>query len=212
MMIGHHLYALRLFFDWLQELNIIEENPMSALHFEKPTSKAHEVLTREEVTNLYESCETMKERAILHLYYGCGLRRNEGTSLNVGDIQFRNRMLYVREGKGGKSRAVPMTEKISEELKAYCYQERRSRPNELAFITNSWGIRTTGNKCNIVLKELQQRIGMERAVSLHSLRHSIATHLLESGLSVEYVRDFLGHAYLESTQRYTHIKDVASWI
>jgi integrase/recombinase XerD len=121
-------------------------------------------------------------------------------------------MLYVREGKGGKSRAVPMTEKISEELKAYCYQERKSKPNELAFITNNWGTRTTGGKCNNVLKELQQRSGIEKDVSLHSLRHSIATHLLESGLSVEYVRDFLGHSYLESTQRYTHIKNVAAWI
>ncbi|MBX2916274.1 MAG: tyrosine-type recombinase/integrase [Cyclobacteriaceae bacterium] len=212
MMINHHLYALKLFFSWLQELHVIEENPMSALHFEKPTSKAHEVLTREEITSLYEATETLKERAILHVYYGCGLRRNEGTKLNVSDVQFRNKMLYVREGKGGKSRAVPMTEKISEELKAYCYQERKSKPNEVAFITNSWGTRTTGGKCNNVLKELQQRSGIEKEVSLHSMRHSIATHLLESGLSVEYVRDFLGHSYLESTQRYTHIKNVAAWI
>jgi integrase/recombinase XerD len=212
MMINHHVYALKLFFSWLQELSVIEENPMSALHFEKPNSKAHEVLTREEITSLYESCDTLKERAILHVYYGCGLRRNEGTSLNVSDIQFRNKMLYVREGKGGKSRAVPMTERISEELKAYCYQERKSKPNELAFITNSWGTRTSGDSCNKVLKELQQRSGIEKEVSLHSLRHSIATHLLESGLSVEYVRDFLGHSHLESTERYTHIKNVAAWI
>lgn len=212
MMIGHHMYALRLFFDWLQELGVIEEHPMSALHFEKADSKAHEVLTREVITSLYESCETLKERAILHLYYGCGLRRNEGTSLNVSDVQFRHKMLYVREGKGGKSRAVPMTEKISEELKGYCHQERQSRPGELAFITNNRGMRTTGTSCNRVLKALQQRSGIEKGVSLHSLRHSIATHLLEGGLSVEYVRDFLGHSYLESTQRYTHIKNVSAWI
>src|SRR5690606_18926758 len=137
MMISHHVYALRLFFDWLQELGTIEEHPMSALHFEQPTSKAHEVLTREEITSLYEATETMKERAILHVYYGCGLRRNEGINLNVSDIQFRSKMLYVREGKGGKSRAVPLTEKISEELKSYCHQERKSKPNEIAFITNS---------------------------------------------------------------------------
>src|SRR5690606_11632960 len=103
------------------------------------------------------------------------------------------------------SRAVPLTEKISEELKSYCHQERKSKPNEIAFITNSWGTRTTGNKCNSVLKELQLRSGIEKEVSLHGLRHSIATHLLESGLSVEYVRDFLGHSHLESTQRYTHL-------
>ena len=215
MMINHHVYALKLFFSWLQELQMIEENPMSALHFEKPTSKAHEVLTREEITSLYEVTETLKERAILHVYYGCGLRRDEGVKLNVSDIQFRNKMLYVREGKGGKSRAVPMTEKISEELKAYCYQERKPKPNELAFLINQRGTRLHGNDANNLLRAIIQKsdvLHLATKVSLHSLRHSIATHLLESGLSVEYVRDFLGHAYLESTQRYTHIKNVAAWI
>jgi integrase/recombinase XerD len=211
MMINHHVYALKLFFNWLQELRTIEENPMSALHFEKPTSKAHEVLAREEIISLYEACETLKERAILHVYYGCGLRRDEGVKLNVCDLQFRNKMLYVREGKGGKSRAVPMTEKISEELKAYCYQERKAKPHELSFLINQRGTRMHGQDVNKVLKKLCELAQINK-VSLHSLRHSIATHLLEGGLSVEYVRDFLGHSYLESTQRYTHIKNVAAWI
>ncbi|MFM7859067.1 MAG: tyrosine-type recombinase/integrase, partial [Flammeovirgaceae bacterium] len=201
-----------LFFNWLQELNIIEENPMSALHFEKPVSKAHEVLTREEITSLYEACGTMKERAILHVYYGCGLRRNEGTKLNVGDVQFRNRMLYVREGKGGKGRAIPMTEKVSEELKAYCYQERKSKPNETAFFVSFRGTRLHGQSVNKELKKLCTAARIGKEVSLHSLRHSIATHLLESGLSVEYVREFLGHANLETTQRYTQIKNLTAWI
>lgn len=213
MMIAHHVYALKLFFNWLQELRLLEENPMSALHFEKPTSKAHEVLTREEVTSLYEACETLKERAILHVYYGCGLRRNEGVKLNVNDIQFRNKMLYVREGKGGKSRAVPMTEKISEELKAYCYQERKSKANETAFFVHQLGARMHGHEANKLLKQISERAQITKEISLHSLRHSIATHLLESGLSVEYVRDFLGHAYLETTQRYTRVsKDMLDQI
>lgn len=212
MMVNHHVYALKLFFNWLQELRMIEEHPISALHFAKPTSKAHEVLTREEITSLYEACETLKERAILHVYYGCGLRRDEGVKLNVSDVQFRNKMLYVREGKGGKSRAVPMTEKVSEELKAYCYQERKAKPHELSFLVNQRGTRMHGQDVNKVLKKLCEHAQIRKVVSLHSLRHSIATHLLESGLSVEYVRDFLGHAYLESTQRYTHIKNVAAWI
>jgi integrase/recombinase XerD len=212
MMVNHHVYALKLFFNWLQELRLIEENPMSALCFEKPTSKAHEVLSREEITSLYEMCGTLKERAILHVYYGCGLRRNEGMKLNVSDIQFKNKMLYVREGKGGKNRAVPMTEKVSEELKSYCYQERKAKPNELSFLINQFGTRLHGQDANIVLKKLCRAARINKVISLHSLRHSIATHLLESGLTVEYVREFLGHANLESTQRYTHIKNLALWI
>jgi integrase/recombinase XerD len=212
MMVNHHVYALKLFFNWLQELRTIEENPMSALYFEKPTSKGHEVLTREEITNLYETCTTLKERAILHVYYGCGLRRNEGAKLNVGDLHFRSKMLYVREGKGGKSRAIPMTEKVSEELKSYCYQERKAKQHEISFFVSQFGTRLHGQDANIVLKKLCKAAQINKEISLHSLRHSIATHLLEGGLSVEYVRDFLGHAYLETTQRYTHIKNLAAWI
>jgi integrase/recombinase XerD len=205
MMVNHHVYALKLFFNWLEELQLIEENPMSALQFEKPTSKSHEVLTREEITSLYETCTTLKERAILHVYYGCGLRRDEGMKLNVSDVQFKNRMLYVREGKGGKIRAVPMTEKVSEELKAYCYQERKTKPSELAFLINQCGTRLHGQDANKVLKRLCKAAKINKEISLHSLRHSIATHLLEGGLSVEYVREFLGHANLETTQRYTRV-------
>lgn len=212
MMISHHIYALKLFFNWLQELRLIETNPMSALHFERPVSEIRTILTREEITSLYEACETLKERAILHMFYGCGLRRNEGVKLNISDVHFRQKMLYVREGKGGKTRAVPMTEKVSEELKAYRYQERKGRPQELALITNNWGTRMQGNQCNSKLKELINRTSINKDISLHSLRHSIATHLLESGLSVEYVRDFLGHTHIDSTERYTHIKHLRSWI
>lgn len=211
-MISHHLYALKLFFNWLQELRLIEANPMSALHFERPENKTREILTREEITSLYEACQTLKEHAILHVFYGCGLRRNEGEKLNIRDVHFRQKVLYVREGKGGKSRAVPLTEKVSEELKAYCYQQRKARPQEHALITNNWGTRMQGNQYNSKLKELISRTSINKEISLHSLRHSIATHLLERGLSVEYVRDFLGHAHIDSTERYTHIKHLVSWI
>lgn len=205
MMVNHHVYALKLFFNWLEELQLIEENPMSALQFEKPNSKAHEVLTREEIKSLYEACATLKERAILHVYYGCGLRRSEGMKLNVSDLHFRSKMLYVREGKGGKNRAVPMTEKISEELKSYCHQERKAKQNELSFLVNQRGTRLQGQYANKVLKRLCKAAKINKEISLHSLRHSIATHLLEGGLSVEYVREFLGHANLETTQRYTRV-------
>lgn len=213
MMINHHVYALKLFFSWLQELHMIEENPMSALHFEKPTSKQREILTLAEIHSLYEVCENMKERATLHLFYGCGLRKSEGVNLNIADLHFRSSMLYVREGKGKKRRAVPMTEKISEELKAYYHQERNRRLNERAFMVNERGARMQGDSHTDTLKRLMERALIKkqtclsgRQVTLHSLRHSIATHLLESGLSVEYVRDFLGHENIDTTQRYTHIK------
>ena len=206
MMINHHVYALKLFFSWLQEIRLIESNPMSTLHFEQPTSREREILTLAEIHLLYEVCENMKERATLHLFYGCGLRKSEGINLNIADLHFRSNMLYVREGKGKKRRAVPMTEKISEELKAYYHQERNGRLNERAFMVNERGTRMHGDSHYDTLKRLTQRAEIEKQITLHSLRHSIATHLLEGGLSVEYVRDFLGHENIDTTERYTHIK------
>ncbi len=206
MTVGHHVYALKLFFNWLQEMRTIEENPMSALHFEKPTSNKTEILSQEEIHLLYGVCGSMKERATLHLFYGCGLRRSEGTKLDIADLHFRSRMLYVREGKGKKRRAVPMTEKISEGLKEYYHQERKGKLNEKAFIVNERGTRMQADSYSDILKRLVQRAMIGKEITLHGLRHSIATHLLESGLSVEYVRDFLGHVHIDTTERYTHIK------
>jgi integrase/recombinase XerD len=205
MMIYHHMYALRVFFNWLEQIQAIAENPMSSLQFSQPRHDTRAILTQEEIKTLYEACDTLKERAILHLFYGCGLRRSEGQKLNVNDVQFRSKVLYVREGKGSKSRIVPLSETISEDLKTYLYQERKANYGEQAFIINKRGTRMRGDPFNRALKELRQRSGISKAVSLHSLRHSIATHLLEQGVGIEHVRDFLGHQHLESTQVYTRV-------
>ncbi len=209
--IHHHIYSLKLFFGWQQEKGTIHENPISALVFPSPKSKAREILTQEEIKALYESCESYKERAVLSIYYGCGLRRNEGEKLDLKDIHFRSNLLYVREGKGSKRRAVPLSEKVKEDLKNYALKERYVKDSETAFIINKKGNRTTGDSYNKILKTILERTGIKKEITLHCLRHSIATHLLESGLSVEYVRDFLGHKHLESTQIYTRVKNKQLW-
>ena len=203
--INHHMYALKLFFAWQEEKGAITESPISTLEFKSPKSKPREILSLEEVKALYESCQNYKERAVLSLYYGCGLRRTEGEKLNLKDIHFRSNLLYVREGKGNKRRAVPLSEKVKEDLKNYAFKERNPKGNENAFITNKIGKRTSGDSYNNILKKLLERTQIKKEITLHCLRHSIATHLLESGLSVEYVRDFLGHKHLESTQIYTRV-------
>ena len=209
--INHHVYALKLFFAWQEEKGGIATNPISSLEFPSPKSKTREILTQEEVKALYESCENYKERAVLSLYYGCGLRRTEGEKLNLKDIHFRSNLLYVREGKGSKRRAVPLSEKVKEDLLNYALKERNPKGNENAFITNKIGKRTSGDSCNSILKNLLERTGIEKEITLHCLRHSIGTHLLESELPVEYVRDFLGHKHLESTQIYTRVKSNQLW-
>ena len=203
--INHHIFALKLYFKWLEATGKITTNPISGLEFPSPKTKPREILTPEEIKQLYNQCETHKERAILSIYYGCGLRRSEGIKLDVKDVHFRTNLLYVREGKGAKRRVVPMSEQVKNDLQNYLLKERKSKLNETAFLVGKMGSRIDPNRVIRTLKELLEKTGIEKEITLHGLRHSIATHLLENGLSVENVRDFLGHSFLESTQIYTRI-------
>ena len=204
--IHHHLYALQVFFGWLEQTGQIRQNPMSTLQFKGPKNDARKPLTHPETKALFKASETLKDTAILHLFYSCGLRRSEGVSLDVRDVHFKKQKLYVRKGKGAKRRVVPLTGKVATVFKTYYEEERmrESRSHE-AFILSRRSNRMSGNDMNRHVQKLSETAHLNRPVSLHDLRHSIATHLLESGLSVEYVRDFLGHRYLEATQIYTKV-------
>ena len=209
--INHHIYSLKLFFAWQEQSGLIKLNPISSLSFKQPESKRRVILSIAEVHQLYEVSESKKERAILSLFYGCGLRRSEGERLNVKDVHFRSGLLYVRSGKGGKRRVLPMSEKVSADINDYLENERSWKDKQEALMLNSRGARMRGNTYNTAVKKLVEKSGIEKQISLHSLRHSIATHLLQGGLSVEYVRTFLGHKHLESTQIYTHVNKEQLW-
>ena len=205
--INHHIYALKVFFSWLETTGQIRVNPITVMKFKSPVPNRREPFTKAEIKALFAACQTIKETALLHLFYSCGLRRTEAVRLNTRDVHFKQQILYVREGKGTKRRAVPMTAKVSRELETY-YLEERNQPNTKdtdAFIVNQNGTRMSGDSYNRMLKEIAARTDIKREISLHYLRHSIATHLLESGLPVEYVRDFLGHSHLEATQIYAKV-------
>ena len=102
MFINHHLYGLKVFFNWLETTNQLQENPISNLKFKQPKVNTREPLSQQEIQTLFEASESQTETAILHLFYSCGLRRTEAVSLNIKDIHFHEKMLYIREGKGGK--------------------------------------------------------------------------------------------------------------
>ncbi|MFN3405816.1 MAG: tyrosine-type recombinase/integrase [Cytophagaceae bacterium] len=208
--INHHVYAIKVFFNWLESTGQIKYNPVSVMKFKRPKANPREPLTREEIQTLFESATTAKETAVLHLFYSCGLRRSEAEGLNIKDVHFKKQILYVREGKGAKRRAVPMTARVTKELESYYTEERRSAraKDKEAFMLNKTGMRMPGASYNKALKEIIRRTEINPETTLHHLRHSIATHLLEGGLSLEYVRDFLGHAFLESTQIYVKVKSL----
>lgn len=154
----------------------------------------------------------MRDRAMLAIFYGCGLRRNEGYHLNITDIHLSSAVVHVRMGKGYKERFVPISKKGMEHITTYLYDARPLliRDNkEDAFFLNHNGKRLGGQMLLVCLQTLSRRAGnselQQKEIGLHSLRHSIATHLLANGMSLEKIRDFLGHSSLASTQVYTHL-------
>jgi integrase/recombinase XerD len=211
MMISHYVYALKTFFSWLEVTEQIDYNPISGMKFKRPKQNQREPLSTAEIKQLFEAADSLQQTALLHIFYSCGLRRSEGEALNISDVHFKNQLLYVREGKGAKRRVVPLTEKVSNHLEGYYLQERTSTTAQKvkdigAFFLNKAGNRMSGDQLNKLLKGLVEKSAIQKEITLHHLRHSIATHLLQSGMGMEYVRDFLGHGFLETTQLYAKPK------
>ena len=215
-MISHHLLSLSMLFDYLLATNQIT----SAVLLPKKntgTYNEREVISLEELKLLYDNCQTKRERAILSVAYGCGLRRTEIHLLNTNDINFGNGMLVVRKGKLYKRREIPMSNNIIKDLKDYLVNER---PNylkennrlEISFFINYRGKRMRGEHFNDVLKEIISRTKnqelIQKEISLHNLRHSISAHLIDNGADIEFVQTFLGHAQIDTAHIYARRRKI----
>jgi integrase/recombinase XerD len=220
--LNKHLQALYKFADYLRQSGKILL-PALCIDWEADDSEEITVLTPDEIKLLYKATENYnigtelepfnsRDRAMLSIYYGCGLRRNEGYHLNIADINFDKRILRVTKGKNYKERLVPFNKTNAEYLQEYMYDWRpqivTDKKNDAFFISQR-GVRMNAQSMSIRLKILQQRTDdirlQEKNVRLHVLRHSIATHLLQNGMELEKIARFLGHSSLESTQIYTHL-------
>ncbi|TRX50919.1 tyrosine-type recombinase/integrase [Fulvivirga sp. M361] len=226
-----HLNALDRLLEYLRKQARIEIPP-TGIPKETPTPEEVVPLTLDQVKHLYQAADTcaeeyqekspgyfrsampLRDKAILAVFYNCGLRRSEGAALNLSDLHYDTRLLEVKKGKGGKPRFVPMSLSTVAHLQNYHYEGRpllMKKANEDALFLNQEGKRATGNMFNNRLKTLQHYSDdaalRQMKLHLHILRHSIATHLLYQGMSLENVAQFLGHYSLESTQVYTHIME-----
>ena len=177
-----------------------------------------EVLTQQEVKtlyncipNTYQSLGFEKRQAkqyelklIFALYYGCGLRLAEGYELRIQDVDFDKKTVFVEQGKNYKDRIIPMSSGVYKELQDYVYnfRHRLKLNHNRLFICNKfmphYKLKNLQNACD------DENIRAKR-LSLHVLRHSIATHLLQNGMSIENISLFLGHSSLDTTQIYTHL-------
>lgn len=210
--IAVHMYVLKLLFGYLQDTDQLTMNPMNNLDYGRTFARTREnLLSLQDVQKLYDACKTARQRAILGILYGCGLRRQEAVRLNARDVHFKSELLYVRQGKGGRKRIVPLSKTVLADLKEYYYQERPrlldyNNPDGLqAFMLNTRGARMQGFTWRDEIKKLIVIAALNKQITLHHFRHAIATHLLESGMKTEQVKDFLGHKSIVTTQTYTHI-------
>jgi integrase/recombinase XerD len=199
----------------LQNTGKATANPANTIRINYPkTESPRTALTQAEIQEIYRHTKTLQERAILALAYGCGLRVSELVQCNIEDIRLREHILIVPKGKGNKSRTIPMSKTIVKDLSNYFFKVRLQQESKdhRAFILHSRLRRMQKGTYNKILQKLIERTKNQaikaKQISIHNLRHSIATHLIEQGIPVEKVREFLGHSLLESTEIYTHISQL----
>lgn len=206
------LSALRTFFSFLVREGVLENSPAHSLNMPRQDKKLPHFLYQEEARRLVEAPDTstlagLRDRAILELIYGSGLREAEAAALNVGDINFDNGYVTVL-GKGSRLRKEPVGKEANKALKAYL--KARSEQGIPAdgsaplFLNPRGGRLTTRSYQNIVAKYARQA-GLMKDISPHGLRHSFATHLLDNGADIRAVQELLGHASVTTTQIYTHV-------
>jgi site-specific recombinase XerD len=203
------LYStLNQLFKSLYLADLILLNPLASLELKlKSVRKQKMILSEEEMNQLLDSIDIgapfgLRDRALFELLYATGLRGGEVAALKVEDIDFEGRLVFVREGKMGKDRVVPLSEVAKSFLKLYL-SERKERSGYL--FLNQQGGKLNATSINNRFRRNATRCGVYRpGLSTHSIRHSVATHLLTHGADLRYVQELLGHESIETTVLYTH--------
>lgn len=190
--------ALKLF------ARIIEGNRLEPEIMHRPRSQKllPNVLSKQEVKLIINAPTNMKHRMMLSLIYACGLRRSELLNLKTTDIISDRMLIHIRQSKGKKDRVVPLSSKILENLRAYYL---RYRPKNWLFEGQVVGEKYSERSLELILKKSIKLAKIQKPVTLHWLRHSYATHLLESGTDLRFIQELLGHTSSRTTEIYTHV-------
>jgi integrase/recombinase XerD len=207
--INAYFKSLQKYFMYLEREQIIRKNPFNYYEFDitKQSKTPREILTQEEVKKVYQAAQKGVETIILHLCYGCGLRAKELEQINIEDIDIKHKILTVQRGKNNKYRIIPINEKITLDLNYYLQQRKKILTIETALLLNHNGVRMKRYTALVRLQKIAKIANINHNITLHGLRHSIATHLIENGVKVTQVQDFLGHKQLETTEIYTRISN-----
>ena len=194
---GQVMSAIKMFYASV----IDQEDKIKGLFQPKKPQKLPKVLTEEEVSALLRSVDNLKHRCILMLIYSGGLRLGELIALRLPDLQPEKERLFVRSGKGNKDRCTLLSEKAWEHLKHYI---ELYKPVEWLFEGSNGG-QYSERSVQEIFTQAKQRSMINLEATVHTLRHSFATHLLEKGVDLRYIQELLGHASSKTTEIYTHI-------
>lgn len=192
--------AVKLFFSKVGNKKL---NP-ELVHRPKRPKLLPNVLSKEEVKLILNSPKNLKHKAMLSLIYSCGLRRSELLNLTLNDIDSKRGLVIIRQSKGRKDRVAPLSEKILELLREYY---NAYKPNKWLFEGQDKKNQYDEKSLASVLKQALAKSGIQKPVSLHWLRHSYATHLLENGTDLRYIQEILGHSSSRTTEIYTHVSN-----
>ena len=209
--IGRRLAGARALFRWLVECGELDSNPAAEIPNPKRPDSLPRRLDVEDVEAIIRAPDLerpagRRDRALLELLYGAGLRVSELVGLDLDDLSLRSRTVRVL-GKGDKERIVPFGRQAAEALTAYlaAFASLRTRSGEHALFLNLRGGRLSDRSVRRILDAAVARAALAQGVHPHVLRHCFATHLLESGMDLRAIQELLGHARLSTTQRYTRL-------
>jgi integrase/recombinase XerC len=210
--ISRKLSAIRSFYKYLNRQGILTNNPARIVSTPRREKRLPGVLTADDAQRLMEApgrtpdddqSRGFRDRAVLETLYSTGIRASELIGMNREDIDVHDRLIRIR-GKGRKERVVPVGHRALDAINVYL-GKKKEVPEASAVFTGPSGKRLTARTVQRILENYRKKLGLAQKASPHTLRHSFATHLLESGADLRAIQELLGHASLSTTQRYTHL-------
>ena len=212
--VARALAGVRSFYRWLAREGVVEQNPAKLVATPKLAKKLPRVPTIEEMNSVIDGAMPEvaafpeRDRFMLELLYGCGIRNSELTGINLGDIRLSAEAILIR-GKGKKERYVPFGDSVKSALAAYLPERLKilaaANKNSVALLINRRGGRLTTRSVGRIIKKIAVAKGLSPDVHPHTLRHAFGTHMLEEGADLRAIQELLGHERLATTQRYTQL-------
>ena len=205
--------SIKGFFSFLLEGELREDNPSALLETPKLGLYLPDTLSLEEIEKLISATEentdlAKRNRCMIEVLYGCGLRVSELTELQISNINFKENYLKI-QGKGDKVRFVPLADYTADFIKNYLNnirskQKMNPKHSDTLFL-NSRGVQISRQMVFLIIKEIVRKAGIQKNISPHTFRHSFATHLLQNGADLRFIQEMLGHSSITTTEIYTHL-------